>query len=93
MTALLPTAFGANLSKSLMSISPCSIVEFSSPEEAAAAIATFNDTELNGRKMQVREVSRRWICVWRAHLEICVDGCQPLAGVPVKVRRLALPPS
>ncbi len=40
-------------------LSSRSIVEFSTVDEANYAIANLNDTELKGRKMQVREVSPR----------------------------------
>ena len=33
----------------------CGIVEFESPEEAVAAIESLNDSELDGRPIQVRE--------------------------------------
>jgi RNA recognition motif-containing protein len=34
----------------------CAIVEFASPDEAGRAVEAFNDTEIEGRKILIREV-------------------------------------
>ena len=46
----------------------CGIVEYSNPEDAQRAIAELNDTELEGRKIFVREVSA--LCVFSRAREV-----------------------